>query len=261
MTSESVVADVGGSGVRLATARDGVVSGIHHVTADSQAQFVDHIRSCCAAPRSVAVSMAGFVNSVTGHVRLSRSAPWAEGGLAARLRRELGCPVTVMNDGEAHALAMLRTGGVHFGAVAVALGTSVGIGVIGADRQLMRPCSGENWDLGDLRLHSRASNPSLWWALGAHGLRELESSMGTDAGARHFGHRLGAFFVQLAAVLQPRTIVVSGGIAASRWSLMQATVDSELTGLPDHFVRPAVVASPFPQAALTGAAHALTRSH
>jgi predicted NBD/HSP70 family sugar kinase len=162
-----------------------------------------------------------------------------------------------MNDGEAHALAMLRTSGVKFGAVSVSLGTGVGIGVIGADRRICRPCSGENWDVGDFQLTTRASDKSVWWALGSNGLRELESNMGSEAAAMHFGSRLGAFFVQLCTVFPPRTIVVSGGIANRKWKLMRSTVAGEMTRIPSHFDHPKLIPSPFEEAALVGAAQAL----
>ncbi|WP_071286317.1 ROK family protein [Mycolicibacterium llatzerense] len=262
MTSAvSVVADIGGSGTRFATIRGGVLTDAGREAVSSYPQFLALLRSRCAAPRSVAVSTARFVNSTTGQVRLSRAAPWAEGDLAGRLRRDLGCPVAVMNDGEAHALAMRRTNGVRFGALAVALGTSVGIGVLGVDRRVIRPCSGENWDLGDLRLHSRAPDPSLWWALGSNGLHEMESVMGTDAAARHFGYRLGAFFVQLVIGFQPRTIVLSGGITVARSTVFLPTVHSELASVPSHFVRPRILVSPFRQAGLVGTAVAVSELH
>src|SRR6516225_5048651 len=92
-----VVVDSGGSGTRIATASDGEIGDVRAVTVSSYPALVAHIRSVCARPRSVAVSLAGFVDSSSGQVRLSRHAPWAQGNLAQRLRDDLGCPVVVMN--------------------------------------------------------------------------------------------------------------------------------------------------------------------
>src|SRR4051812_8281743 len=108
----SVVIDSGGSSVRIAQFCDGSVGDIRSVEVHSYTDLLSGTRSVCTSPRSVGVSLAGFVDSSTGHVRLSRHAPWAKGYLAKRLREDLGCPVVVMNDGEAHALAMLHTPGV-----------------------------------------------------------------------------------------------------------------------------------------------------
>ena len=48
----SVVADVGGSGMRIATVRDGAVSDIRRVAVDSYPQLVGHIQSACRTPKT-----------------------------------------------------------------------------------------------------------------------------------------------------------------------------------------------------------------
>lgn len=202
----------------------------------------------------IAVSMAGYVDSDSGYVHLSRAAPWAEGDFAGKLRDAFGVgEVRVMNDGEAHALATLVTPGVSFGCVAVALGSSLGFGVISAERKVIRPCSGLNWDLGDVSLETRASRTEAWWALGSSGLAELQESKGDRSGATHFGYRLGAFLAQVATVFQPTCIVMSGGIVVRYWDLMKDSAESEFEYRMREREVPALIRSPFQEAALGGA--------
>ena len=66
--------------MRLAEVRDGEIQPVRTVDGvGSYGDFVAQIRSVSAAPRSVAVSLAGFVDSA-GHVRLCRHANWAQVG-------------------------------------------------------------------------------------------------------------------------------------------------------------------------------------
>lgn len=257
--SDPIVVDCGGSGVRLGIVHRGGVGDVTNISVESLPDLVRSIRRASPAPSCVAVSIAGFVDSQRGIVRLSRCASWAEGHLAHRLTKELGCPAIVLNDGEAHALAMLTTPEIRFGAIAVSLGTSVGVGIVGADRKLLKPCSGENWDFGEWKLHTSAANPDLWWALGAKGLHDLEADHGPEQGARQFGFRLGAFLAQLTCIFQPKTIVLSGGIPNTRWNDMKGPTRQELEQIPEHFEHPQLVRSPFPQAGLVGAASLVTQ--
>ena len=143
---------------------------------------------------------------------LSRNATYLEGPLASVLGREFPrAKVHIINDGEAHARALLRRDHVRFGAINLALGTSVAFGVIDEKRQVVRSCCGENWDIGDMILSTRASRKEVYWALGAEGLSELERGM-PDEAYYQYGCRLGTFLNTLAVVFRPKTIGLSGGI-------------------------------------------------
>ncbi len=258
--TDPVVVDVGGSGARFAEVgpnRDLRDRGKRDI--NSIAEFVDAIRAISPTPKAVAVSTTGFVNSATGVVSSSRAAPWAQGHLAAILSDKLGGgPVYVMNDGEAHALAILATPGVEFGAIAVALGTGLGFGVIGSDRRIVRPCSGENWDLSDVSLKTRAPRSEVWYALGSDGLQELQDSRGSRSeGSRHFGYRLGTFLGQLTVIFQPRSIVLSGGIIREHWDEMASGVDDCMRACLRDDLQPKLIRSPFAETALRGAQVAL----
>lgn len=255
----SVVVDIGGSGVRVATVDKGKLSTPIRQSVESVDDLVLAIKNRVASPSAVGVSLAGFVDSKNGHVRLSRSAPWSEGRFKAELSDQLGCPVEVMNDGEAHALAINDMRGVELGAISLSLGTSLGMGVLDPEGRVIRPCSGENWDIGDVQLTgTSAADPSVWWALGSHGLADLEKKSGTSAAQSQFGYRLGSYIVQLCSVFQPRTVVLSGGIAHSAWQEMKAPISSELERVPAHFPTPDVRLSPFKESALVGVAFAIT---
>ncbi|WP_187328519.1 ROK family protein [Rhodococcus sp. WS3] len=256
--ARKVVIDCGGSSTRLGIVEPGGVRLVKQVRTTSYDEFVSAIRSVDPCPIVLSVSLAGFVDRSSGFVRLSRAAPWARGTFAQRLSADLHCPVSVMNDGDAHAMSMLAIGGIELGAVAVSLGTSVGIGVVGRDRKLISPASGENWDLGEWRLDTRATNRDLWWALGSAGLFELEKNLGVKAGRVQFGYRLGAFLSRLTCFFQMKTVVLSGGIAQSHWGVIKVPLREELRNVPDHYAPPRVMLSPYVEAGLAGAAHRIT---
>lgn len=253
----AVLVDNGGSGTRFALATGGELDLEPPVQLGDYQHLVRAIRDRCRRPPVVGISMAGIVDSKKGYVRLCRHWPWAEGDLRCRLENDLDCPVVIMNDGEAHGYAMLRTPAVEFGAVSISLGTSVGVGIIDADRHVVRPLTGENWELGHWPLHTQASNRSVWWALGSPGLAELETRRGDRAGKKHFGYRLGAFITQLTGVFQMRSVVLSGGLAQSCWPYMRPALLAELSNLSSDFGRPEIILSPHAEAALVGVAHAL----
>lgn len=248
-----VVLDIGGSSSRMAVVRSERPLQSTTIKVTDRGTLVRTIRGATSSLDGVAVSLAGFVDSERGHVRLSRAAPELVGDLGSDLAKDLGCPVVVLNDGDAHAYAASVTPGVEHGALAISLGTSVGFGLTDRHGSPMSPCSGENWDVGEWRLDTRASSREAWWSLGSSGLAELEQTMGTGRAYPHYGYRLGSFVERLSAVFQPRTVVLSGGIASNHWDAFKANMRGELEQLPRHFSRPKVMLSPYPQAALIGA--------
>lgn len=250
----SVVVDIGGSGTRFAVLKDGRFSRIHRESIGSMEQLIESLQRIEPWPRHVAISVPGFVEHNTGTVRLSRVAPWLQGGLRESLEGSFpGTRAFVLNDGEAHAMSMLQHSDLKLGAISVALGTSLAFGVLDKAGQLLRPLNGENWDLGDFRLHTSAPDEAAWWALGAAGLRELKEKRPADALER-FGYRLGGFLNQLTVIFRPRTIGLSGGHITGHWPAMRKFVAEEMNRLPAHLAGPMIRPAQAPEAALEGLA-------
>lgn len=185
---------------------------------DSFDQFVSIIRKRCGNNRlrGLAISTAGFVLSDEGRIVSCKCAPYLEGEVVHRLKKEFPfTKIAVVNDGEAHARALLYPNrNVRFGAVHFALGTSVAFGVIDNNRKIVRTCNGENWDIGDYILKTREKPYEAWYKLGAVGLKELETNLSGDP-YYHFGMRAAGLITNLAVVFRPSTIGLSGGIISS----------------------------------------------
>lgn len=225
---KTIVVDIGGSGARVGEVLGGAVAGIRRVDAGTLDELVEAIESIDRRPGAVAVSVPGLVDARRGHVEQCRAVPWVNGPLAETLGRALNCPVSVLNDGSAHALAMRREPDLRLGAICLSLGTSVGFGVLASDGALLPSLSGLNWEVGDLALSTRATTREAWWALGEPGLAELQRNLGAGPGRRQFGYRLGAFAKTLAIVFQAQTVGFSGGHVARYWNEMAEAVESEI---------------------------------
>ena len=171
----AVVVDIGGSGTRIGVSTGFGVADVRRHRVNSIEELCDAIANAVPTVSGVALSVPGFVDGDSGRVLLCRVAPWLEGDLAGAIADRMGLPakVKVVNDGEAHALALLKEPDVQFGACVVSLGTSVGFGVLDATGRVSRTLSGQNWDIGEMALRTSASNPHVWWALGQAGLDEL----------------------------------------------------------------------------------------
>ena len=213
------------------------------------------------APSLIGVSSAGFVDREEGVVRLARVAGWVDRPLVRQLEARFpGSRVAVVNDAEAHLLAHLDQYPAPM--LCLALGTSPALAVSLPEVPVLRPRSGLNFDIGSMRLETRATNKEAWWALGTKGLRELQAKMGELPGTLHFGHRLGSLLANLAILFFPERIVVSGGIVERWWREMEVGVLEELTQRFPSFGAskelpqcPKLIASPHgASAALRGAA-------
>ena len=214
-----VVVDIGGSGARFGQFTGNNVIGICRHDVRTIEQLTDTVRYVAGGRvEAVGLSVPGYVNAKCGTVRRSWAASYLEGDLRSRLMNLFETKnVHIVNDGEAHALCMLRYPDIQFGAICVSIGTSIGFGVIGQDRKPVRTLGGENWDLSNHTLKTRASDPHVYWALGSQGLDELKKVRGGDA-YRYFGWRLGAFLSQLIILLRPQTIGLTGGIIHNHWT-------------------------------------------
>ena len=232
----NILIDIGGSGVKISTHSRGTIGEVvNYGDVRSVESFVEMIRQSAGGSRveGIAISAAGFVNADEGKIIRSRVAEALEGNIVRNLNSYFPfAKIAVVNDGEAHARALLYPGrNVRFGAIHLAFGTSVSFGVINEKKQIVRTCSGENWDLGDFELRTREAPYEVWYKLGSKGLQELEGNHKIDDPYVHFGWRLGNFLRNLAVIFRPRTIGLSGGIISSYKS-------SILKGVRDEFRDP-----------------------
>jgi len=257
--------DIGGTGCRIARVTRGPGGGIRIGEvrrlgrivrrSDLAAQVTDLLGPVDA----LGISVPGFVDRAAGSVRDCRAAPWVEGepGLRDRMQELLGIPIGVVHDGEAHLLAH-RDRGEH-PMVCVALGSAVGLAVSDDRGGVRRPRAESSWDIGMIRLATRAANPELWWALGTPGLEEVVRRDGPTDGLVRYALRLAQALHTLAVVFQPRTIVLTGGIVEGYGASVVGTADRELRATwagPGKV--PVVVQSPYPASSgLVGAALAV----
>ncbi len=217
----SVLIDIGGSGIKMAEYSNCSIGEIRNYgKINTYEEFVEAIRERNGSARikGVAISAAGFINAEEGKVTQCRCAPFMEGEIVRRLNKDFPLArIRIVNDGEAHARSLLLPeNNVKFGAIHLALGTSVSFGVINEKKEIVRACNGENWDIGDYQLRTREAPYDVWYKLGTDGLSELENnnSLGGDA-YRHYGLRLGGLLRNLTVIFRPRTIGLSGGIISS----------------------------------------------
>lgn len=213
----NILVDVGGSGVRIAPFSNGQIGTVRTCHIRSRQELYAEIRRTAGDRKiaGIAFSVAGFVDTRKGCVLRSANASYLEGDLAGDAKTALSVSkVRVVNDGEAHARTLLLQDHVKFGAIHLALGTSVAFGVIGENGQVLQTASGENWDIGDMTMTTRSEHKEVWYLLGTHGLKELEDS-GSENPYFHFGCRLGTLLTQLAVIFRPRTIGLSGGIVTA----------------------------------------------
>ena len=227
----NLLVDIGGSGVKVACETRGVIGRARrHGEIDTFDGLVRVLRGACegTAPSGVAVSAAGFVDADAGRVRRCRCAPYLEGDTVRELSKAFpGAQIRLVNDGEAHARALLRPERkTRFGAIHLALGTSVAFGVIDEQRRIVRPCDGGNWDVGDCLLRTREAPYEAWYRLGSAGLKELEQS--DNDPYRRFGLRLGGFVRNLTVIFRPRTVGFSGGIVSAHGEEILRGVREEL---------------------------------
>lgn len=239
-----ILADIGGSGARFAALQDGVIS--QPVTCGDIAdtdRLISVLRETAGGGEvgGIALSVPGYVNSERGFVRRSANASYLEGDLRGRLQQAFPrAQVHVVNDGEAHARALLLQEGVQLGAVNLALGTSVAFGALDVHGNAVRALNGENWDIGDMLLDTRAARREVWWALGQGGLASLEEeyrSSGGDSPYRRYGWRLGTFLTTVSAIFRPRTVGLSGGI-------LRGHADEIGAALRDTYTPPASMEAP-----------------
>lgn len=251
-----IAIDIGGSGIRWVTMIGGRQSELKNGPIDSMSSLVQMIRLSFRDGNvgGIALSIPGFVNSEKGEVLFCRIAPWLKGNLRGALQREFpNATIHIVNDGEAHALSLLKDPRTRLGAINVSIGSAVGFGVLDIHGNPIRPASGTNWDIGEFRINTRTDNQSIWWAIGANGLRELEEGLffGKQSEAyNHFGYRVAILLSQLAVIFRPNTIGLSGGIISNGWSAMKETVRKNFIYPPE--LDPQIIKSNFEEAGIAG---------
>ena len=254
-----IVVDIGGSGARIGVVSEQGIAGVQRESIHSVENLVDVIKSRSANIQGIAISVAGFVYADSGCVSHVTAAPFLEGNLKEKLGIHFpdAC-IHIVNDGEAHALALLNIPNVKLGAINLAIGTSVGFGVLNERGEPVKTVSGENWEINELSFRTRVPNLYAWimsrayvgWGLGENGIEQLKQAMGTKS-YKHIGCRLGAFASQLAVIFRPRTIGFSGGYISRYWPKIEDAVRKEFQ--PPPFMNcPELIAQKDSESALVG---------
>jgi predicted NBD/HSP70 family sugar kinase len=208
----------------------------------------------------IAVSSPGLLDPATGVVRMLPAARWVDRPLQAALTQAYGVPTHVLSDGEAHVQAHLAL--FASPQIALAFDSAIAFGWANTEGRIVRPRSDRNFDIGEWQIPTHAENTSLWWALGDEGFAELLEAEKSEAGAlRHWGFRMGRFVISLAAVFQPKTIVLSGARLAANWQQIEPSMRAAISRhKPAWLDAPAIVASPYgAQSELFGMATYLAR--
>ncbi|MGI6258495.1 MAG: ROK family protein [Anaerolineaceae bacterium] len=254
--TNKIAIDIGGSGIRWVTMTGGRQSLLRNGPIDSMNSLVQMIRLSFRDGNvgGIALSIPGFVNSEKGEVLFCRSAPWLKGNLRGAMQREFpNATIHIVNDGEAHALSLLKDPRTRLGAINVSIGSAIGFGVLDIHGKPIRSASGTNWDIGEFKITTRSDNQAIWWAVGTNGLRELEERVysGKQREAyNHFGYRVAILLSQLAVIFRPNTIGLSGGIISNGWSAMEETVRTNFIRPPE--LNPQIIKSNFEEAAIAG---------
>jgi predicted NBD/HSP70 family sugar kinase len=188
----------------------------------------------------ICVSTPGLLDPSTGVVRTLPTARWVDRPLAAALTQTYGVPVHVLSDGEAHVHA--HVGLFANPQVALAFDSAIAFGWANSEGRIVRPRPDRNFDIGEWQIPTHAENTSLWWALGDEGYADLLEQEKSEAGAlRHWGFRMGRFVISLGAVLQPRTIVLSGARLTSHWQAVEPSMRAAISKHKPAWLEPPVI--------------------
>jgi len=160
-----LVADIGGSNIRLARHRQGdayeLLTSVP-TPAQDWAQFCaalgTAVRPYASTSAALSISITGVVSPETGEVAAANLPALGGRPLAAELEARLGMPVVVTNDADCAALAEARVGaGVGHGVVFCAvLGTGVGGGLV-VDGRLVRGAGGLSGEWGHAPIVNEAT--------------------------------------------------------------------------------------------------------
>jgi predicted NBD/HSP70 family sugar kinase len=252
-----LVIDIGGSSTRLAFFTQEGLRKTHYVKIYSLRELFAAIKNLTSViPEAVAIAVPGLIRNK--EVLISQNAPWLIGNSAEIISRELNLrkdKIFIINDGEAHALALKTIPNIKFGAINFALGTGVGFGVLDVNGNILRSLSGDSFEIGCNQLVTRNPEKEAWILLGNEGLQEQRRKKDVN-GYQYYGWRLGNFISQLALTFRPKTIGLSGGIVNLYWEHIKEGFHEELSNRLEpckhFFTIPEVVISNYENSALVG---------
>lgn len=224
-----ILIDVGGSGVKIKRYSQGRLQPetqrFKPTTFDEFCDAISQVAteeesSTDSAVEGIAIALAGEYDYVDERVVSCWHYPFLTGCLRDNLVRRFNCRnVHVVNDGDAHALALkadyTQKGMALRGAINLSLGTAVGFGILDWKGDLIHTCRGHNWEVGNWQCDTREEHKDQYWALGSQGLKSLEDKNGSPDAYIYYGQRLCHFFAHdLVPVFHPPVIGLSGGIVA-----------------------------------------------
>ena len=229
-----LLVDCGGSGVKIRRYAQGVIDT--HTQRFSPKTLVDFYQcledvakgsnpSVPSQVTGIAISLCGEYDYVNEVAVSCWAYPFLIGNLRDKLKARFQCGnVCIVNDGDAHALALKsarkQKGLSPCSAINLSLGTAVGFGILDWKGDLLHTCRGHNWEVGWWQCDTRATHTQQYWALGSEGLKELENQHGKTPDCYiYYGQRLCHFFGRdLAPVFHPKIIGLSGGIVAAHFN-------------------------------------------
>lgn len=244
--------DIGGSGVKVATFLYQATTREIKIL-DTVEKFIDPEWENFGAWLSMkishdfdymAISCAGFIDTENGIVKLFRVGDWVNRPLVSEIEMTFRCKPVILNDAEAHLMAHMQS--YNHPQICISLGTSIGFAISTEEGNILRPRKDSNFDLGGVKIPTRATNNEVWWALGADGLNELKLTFGEERGYQQFGWRMGAFLVSICSMFQPRSVVFSGGILLANADVFMNSVKDEFVkGRPNWLEKPEFILSPY----------------
>ena len=245
-----ILIDIGGSGVKIKRCENGVLDpDVYSFKPTSRTEFYSCIMefyddvSCISEKGGdssmpdiygIAVSICGEYDYGKEEVLSCWHYPFLKGKLRDDLEKEFDCwNVHVVNDGDAHALALkaeyVRDGfACPTSAVNLSLGTAVGFGLLDCRGDLLHTCQGHNWEIGNWQCDTRENTKDLYSALGSPGLSNLEKQHGSHNAYIHYGQRLCHFLGRdLVPLFRPKIIGLSGGIVAGHYQEIEEGIRRE----------------------------------
>lgn len=227
----NLLVDCGGSSVKISRYVRGILRHTHPYHPKTLGNFYNCLEemakdgnpAACPHITGIAISICGEYDYVNEEVVKCWAYPFLEGKLKDKLMGRFQCgKVRIVNDGDAHALALksvyAQKGVNPVSAINLSLGTSVGFGLLDGSLNLLHANNGHNWEIGDWQCETKATHKDVYWALGSKGLKELEDqhANGSPDAFILYGERLCHFLGEkLAPKFHPKIIGLSGGIVAA----------------------------------------------
>lgn len=241
MNDMKLLIDCGGSSVKIKRYVQGVLRHTYPFKPKSLDEFYkciedmakDNNPSVEPCVSGIAISLCGEYDYINEEVISCWAYPFLIGRLRDNLIERFKCSnVRIVNDGDAHALALkslcAQDGLLAECAINLSLGTAVGFGILDWKGELLHTCRGHNWEVGNWQCDTKASCKEQYWALGSLGLKDLEKQYGNPNAYVYYGQRLCHFFARdLVPVFHPRIIGLSGGIAAAHFKEIEEGVRRE----------------------------------